>query len=56
MFFVLSKTLAVLLEPLAHPYILLCIAALARLLGLGHDCAVHVAEKANKELLASRQR
>ena len=32
MFFVLSKTLAVLLEPLAHPYILLCIAALARLL------------------------
>ena len=32
MFFVLSKTLAVLLEPLAHPYILLVIAALARLL------------------------
>jgi uncharacterized SAM-binding protein YcdF (DUF218 family) len=32
MFFILSKTLAVLLEPLAHPYIMLVLAGLMRLL------------------------
>jgi len=32
MFFILSKTLAILLEPLAHPYILLVLAGLMRLL------------------------
>lgn len=32
MFFILSKTLAILLEPLAHPYILLVLAGLLRLL------------------------
>ena len=32
MFFILSKTLAVFLEPLAHPYILLVLAGLLRLL------------------------
>ena len=32
MFFILSKTLAILLEPLAHPYILLLLAGLMRLL------------------------
>jgi len=32
MFFILSKTLAILLEPLAHPYILLALAGLMRLM------------------------